>query len=173
MNVTFEKLISPNEEVARALTKWENDPDLAYRLRPNQDQYELERKFTVTLEEIAERLKYHTIYLIYLDGQLVGEMGYQVDPAHLFKKETGTAWVGIDIGEKIARGKGIGMLAMQHLENEIRAAGYKRIELGVFEFNTNAHKLYQKAGYVEIGRIPEFTFWQGSMWTDIRMEKYL
>ena len=34
-------------------------------------------------------------------------------------------------------------------------------------------KLYQKAGYQEICRIPDFTFWQGKMWQDIRMEKYV
>ena len=58
-------------------------------------------------------------------------------------------------------------------EEEIRKAGCKRIELGVFEFNEPAKKLYQKMGYAEIGRIPNFTFWQGKMWTDIRMEKYI
>jgi hypothetical protein len=28
-------------------------------------------------------------------------------------------------------------------------------------------------GYREIGRIDDFTYWQGKMWQDIRMEKYL
>jgi hypothetical protein len=32
---------------------------------------------------------------------------------------------------------------------------------------------YQKAGYREIGRIPDFTYWNDKMWQDIRMEKYL
>ena len=48
---------------------------------------------------------------------------------------------------------------LEYLENEIKLQGLSRIELGVFEFNTNAIKLYQKAGYKEIGRIPDFTFW--------------
>jgi RimJ/RimL family protein N-acetyltransferase len=47
------------------------------------------------------------------------------------------------------------------------------MELGVFEFNTHAIKLYEKTGFQEIGRIPDFTFWQGRMWQDIRMEKYV
>ena len=84
----------------------------------------------------------------------------------------GTAWISITIGEEIARGKGIGYQALQYLEQEIRKQGLKRIELGVFEFNTAAIKLYQRAGYREIGRIPDFTYWQGKMWQDIRMEKY-
>ena len=62
---------------------------------------------------------------------------------------------------------------MQYLEGEIRAQGLKRIELGVFEFNTNAIKLYRKLGYQEFARIANFTYWDRRMWQDIRMEKYL
>jgi len=62
---------------------------------------------------------------------------------------------------------------MGYLEEEIKAQGLKRIELGVFEFNTNAIKLYRKMGFEEIGRIDDFTYWDGRMWGDIRMEKYL
>lgn len=173
MNVHFITMTDPTPEIARAFTKWENSPALVHLTRPNQDQDDLEHNHIVSVEDLLERLKHDHIYLIYLDSQLVGEMGYQIDPQHLYKKEPGTAWIGITIGEDSARGKGLGSLAMKHLEDEIRNSSYKRIELGVFEFNTPAQRLYQKMGYIEIGRIPEFTFWQGKMWTDIRMEKYL
>jgi RimJ/RimL family protein N-acetyltransferase len=111
--------------------------------------------------------------LIYLGNELIGEMDFQVDPKHLYRKDVSSAWIGIVIGEEVGRGKGIGHLALQHLENEIRQQGLRRMELGVFEFNTNAIKLYQKAGYREIGRIPDFTYWQGKLWQDIRMEKVI
>jgi RimJ/RimL family protein N-acetyltransferase len=174
MNVHFTKLSDPaTPEIFSAFTKWENDPALVYLSRPNQSQADIERESEVDAFELDARLSTQRIYLIYLDGQLVGEMGYQIDPQHLYKKEPGTAWIGITIGEESARGKGIGLLAMTYLEDEIRSAGYKRIELGVFEFNTRAQKIYQKMGYTEIGRIPDFTFWQNKMWNDIRMEKYL
>lgn len=174
MNVHFTKLVDPvPDEVFSAFTKWENDPALVHLTRPNQSQADLEKVSEVDSLELDARLSYNIIYLIYLDGQLVGEMSYQVDPQHLYKKELGTAWIGITIGEESARGKGLGPLAMQYLEEEIRNAGFKRIELGVFEFNEPAQKLYQKMGYTEIGRIPNFTFWQNKMWTDIRMEKYI
>jgi len=62
---------------------------------------------------------------------------------------------------------------MGYHKSEIRLHGLKRIELGVFEFNENARRLYQKLGYKEIGRIPDFTYWNGKMWPDIRMEKEL
>ena len=62
---------------------------------------------------------------------------------------------------------------MEYLEAQVRDQGLKRIELGVFEFNSPAIGLYKKMGYKEIGRIKDFTFYQGEMWADIRMEKYL
>ncbi len=173
MNITFTKLIEPTPEIAEVVSKWENDPALIYLTRPNENEEALERRESVTVEHLTKRLEHHHIYLIYLNDQLVGEMSYQVDPPHLYKKETGTAWIGITIGEEIGRGKGIGYHALQYLEEQIKAQGLKRMELGVFEFNTNAIKLYQKLGYQEIGRIDNFTYWQGTMWQDIRMEKYL
>jgi RimJ/RimL family protein N-acetyltransferase len=173
VDIRFNRLADPTSEVASAFTKWENDPALVYLARPNASQEDLERKTVVTMEELQQRLEHTQTYLIYLEGQLVGEMSFQIDPQHLYKKEPGTAWIGITIGEESARGKGLGLLAMQHLEDEIRKAGCKRIELGVFEFNIPAQTLYQKMGYVKIGRIPDFTFWQDKRWADIRMEKYL
>ena len=62
---------------------------------------------------------------------------------------------------------------MQYLEAKIKKQGLNRIELGVFEFNTNVFKLYQKLGYNEIARIDGFTSWEDTMWQDIRMEKYI
>ena len=173
MNLEFEKLTQATPEIASAFTRWENDPALVHLTRPNQNQEDLDRKSTVSVDDLTQRLEHNHLYLIRMDGQLIGEMSYQIDPQHLFKKETGTAWIGITIGEKDGRGKGIGLTALRHLEAQIKQQGLKRIELGVFEFNTAACKLYQKAGYIEIGRIPDFTFWNNKMWTDIRMEKYI
>lgn len=173
MNIHFSRLTSPTVEIAATFTKWENDPTLVHLTRPNKNQDELTKTTAVTVDELQKRLEHGFLYLIYDHEELIGEMSYQIDPPHLYKKETGTAWIGVTIGEESTRGKGLGTLAMQHLEDEIRKAGYKRIELGVFEFNTAAQKLYQKMGYIEIGRIPNFTFWQDKMWTDIRMEKYI
>jgi len=173
MKITFTKLTTPISEMADLLNKWENDPALVPFIRPNSSQEDMEKQSPVTVEEMEKRLEHHEVYLIYADGQMVGEMNYQIDPAHLYKKVSGTAWIGINIGEESARGKGVGTQAMQYLEEQINAHGLQRIELGVFEFNTNAIKLYKKMGYQEIGRINNFTFWQNKMWQDIRMEKYL
>ena len=173
MDIQFEKLTQPNAETAGSISRWENDPALIHFIRPNRDQAALDKTETVTVKVLEERLQHSQMYLIFLQDQLVGAMDFQIDPKHLYKKDMRTAWIGIVIGEEIARGRGIGYLALQHLEKEISAQGLKRIELGVFEFNTHAIKLYRKAGYQEIGRIPDFTYWQGKLWQDIRMEKLM
>lgn len=173
MDIKFKKLIKPDTEVLEYLNKWENDAALIPLIRPNRNQEALEIREVLTAQDLEERLVHNHTFLIYQNGKLVGEMDYQIDPKHVYKKETGTAWIGIILGEEIARGKGIGQQALQYLEEEIRKQGLKRIELGVFEFNTSAIKLYQKAGYQEIGRLPDFTYWNDRMWQDIRMEKYL
>ncbi|MEH6993872.1 GNAT family N-acetyltransferase [Neobacillus drentensis] len=173
METKFIKLTDPDHKLVEVFNRWDNDPELIPLTRPNQNKAALERRDTMTLDNLKQRLDHHHIYLIYLDDQLVGEMNYMVDPGHLFKIEAGTAWIGITIGEDEGRGKGIGFQAIQFLEEEIKKDGLNRVELGVFEFNKQAQKLYKKLGYKEIGRIENFTFWQDKMWFDIRMEKYL
>jgi len=173
MDIKFRKLIEPTAEIAERFSLWENDANLIPFIRPNKDREALETREVVTVKELEQRLEHHQIYLIYLANQLVGEMDYQVDPRHLFKKEPGTAWIGIIIGEETARGKGIGQLALRYLEEQVKLQGLKRIELGVLEFNKQALRLYERLGYREIARIEDYSYWQDKMWTDIRMEKYL
>ncbi|SFJ68743.1 Protein N-acetyltransferase, RimJ/RimL family [Halobacillus dabanensis] len=173
MSVTFEKLTEPTREIAESYNQWENDPDLIPMIRPNKDKEAAGKRYTVTAENLRKRLQDHEVFLIYVEGVLVGEMNYIVNPGHLFDKRQDTAWIGITIGEPDGRGKGAGYQAMRFLEKEIAARGLKRIELGVFEFNETAHKLYRKLGYREVARIPDFTYKDGSMWADIRMEKHL
>ena len=173
MNIEFSKLASPTSEIAAFMDKWENDPELTPFIRPNPTEEDLTKRHPVTVESLRERLAHNHIYLIYADGQPVGEVNYQVDPPQLYKKETDTAWVGINIGEAWARGKGVGAQAMLFLEKQAKAQGLKRMELGVFEFNVRAIQLYVKLGYREIVRVGNFTCYQGKMWQDIRMEKYI
>jgi len=173
MVITFRKLITPDKKIASTLECWSNDPIITHLIRPNQNQNELEGFVPITVESLEKQLREFSIYLIYMDELLVGEMNFQADPIHLYKKEARTAWIGLVIGEESARGNGIGFLAMKYLEEIIRGQNFTRIELGVFEFNIRGIKLYEKLGYQEIGRIADFTYWRGKMWQDIRMEKLL
>jgi len=173
MKITFSKFTTPTPEIAAALNEWENDPALIPFIRPNPTEKDLENREILTVKSLQQRLKYNQMFFIYLDDRLVGEISFQLDPPHLYKKELGTAWIGITIGVESARGRGVGVRAMEYLEAQLRDQGLKRIELGVFEFNSPAIRLYKKMGFQEIGRIKDFTFYQGGMWEDIRMEKYL
>jgi len=173
LNIDFVKLTTPTPEIAAAFTRWETDPALIPLTHPNPNAEALLRTDTVSIDELEKRIVRKQIYLIHLQDQLIGAIDYQVNPTYLYKKDADTAWLGIVIGEETARGRGIGAQALRYIETQIKLAGIKRIELGVFEFNTRAIKLYQKVGYQEIGRINDFTYWQGKMWQDIRMEKYL
>jgi RimJ/RimL family protein N-acetyltransferase len=171
--IEYKELLQPTAEIAATINRWENDADLVPFIRPSATKEDLEKKVIVTEDEIQKRLQTHKIYLIYADGELVGELSYQIDPPHCLHRVSGTAWVGIYIGKKAARNRGIGFEAMRFMENAVRIKGLKRIELGVFEFNERARRLYLRLGYEEIGRIEGFTYWNGKMWQDIRMEKYL
>ncbi|TFJ92408.1 GNAT family N-acetyltransferase [Lentibacillus salicampi] len=171
--IQFAALSEPTPGILKTLNRWENDTALQALTRPVQSEVELTEPRQLTMNDLTDRLKHENIYLIYMDDQLIGEMSYMIDPGHLYKKEPGTAWIGIVIGETKGRGNGIGYDAMKYLEEQIKKNGIKRIELGVFAFNRRAHRIYQKLGYQEIGRIEDFTSWQGEMWPDIRMEKYL
>ncbi len=173
MDISIKELTNPSREIAGALERWSNDPSITYLIRPNQNQADLEKFISVTVNELKKRVEDVSTYLIYMEGQLVGEMNFQIDPDHLHKKDPGTAWIGLVIGEEFARGKGIGYQAIKYLEKRISDQDLSRIELGVFEFNHRAINLYTKLGYQEIGRLDNFTYWHGKMWQDIRMEKYL
>ncbi|MBQ6447435.1 MAG: GNAT family N-acetyltransferase [Bacillus sp. (in: Bacteria)] len=172
MKISFKKIGVPTDKLIASLNKWENDPKLVPLIHPCRNQDDIESYVLITKEEIKKRLTKYQMYEIYLGDILIGEMNYTVDPMHLYRKERGTAWIAITIGEEIARGRGVGSISLKYLEEEIKKQGLKRIELGVFEFNKNAHKLYQKLGYQEIGKNKQFTFYQDKMWDDIRMEKY-
>jgi hypothetical protein len=106
VDVKFRKLTEPTAEIAEYFTQWENDSTLIPFIRPNKEHQALEARETVTTQDLEQRLEHHQVYLIYLEERLIGEMDYQVDPKQVYKKETGTAWIGIIIGEEIVRGKG-------------------------------------------------------------------
>jgi RimJ/RimL family protein N-acetyltransferase len=105
------------------------------------------------------------------DGRVVGECSLQFDPPHRLTKEPMTAWFGILIGEPSARGRGLGGPFFTLLEDEAKRQGARQAELGVFEFNPHAIRLYERLGYERIGEIPTFTWWNGRFWADIRYRK--
>lgn len=176
MDIRFEKLNIKDDEQLNALVKWECDKDLYHLVIPVREK-EKALKY-VTYDILKKRfdedqLYASGIYFIYDGKKLVGSFSIQIDPDHLMKKITGTSWLGLTIGEKEYWGTGVAAEAMAYFEQVSISLGLKRVELGTFEFNTRAHNFYKKLGYVEIGRLKDFTYWNGRYWDDIRMEKIL
>jgi hypothetical protein len=77
MNIHFEELTVSTPEVAERMSKWENDPALIPLIRPDPNKEALLHREPVTVSKLAERLMHDHVYLICLEGQLVGEMNYQ------------------------------------------------------------------------------------------------
>jgi RimJ/RimL family protein N-acetyltransferase len=165
-----------NNEIIEAKNRWENDPKINHFTTPNFEEEPLKKRtFETTYIEnvMREEAGYSYDYLVFDDELLIGECNIMIDPNHLEKKVPGTGWVGLLIGEEKYRGKGIGRTIMEFLELECKNLDLVRIELGVFEFNKGALKLYEKMGYVQFAELDNFTFYNGKWHKDIRLEKSL
>ena len=60
-----------------------------------------------------------------------------------------------------------------HLEGLCRASGAKRIEIGIFAYNTASLSFFTRLGYQEFARRPERAFYDGELFDDIRLFKTL
>nr|WP_256371180.1 MULTISPECIES: GNAT family protein [unclassified Fusibacter] len=112
-------------------------------------------------------------FWIVVDGRKIGYVTYDVNPPHLLISSEESVWISICIGEKDSWGRGYAKEAMALLENEVKKAGYKRIELGVFSYNSRARSLYEKMNYQEFATIKKFTYYLDRWHDDIRMQKYV
>jgi RimJ/RimL family protein N-acetyltransferase len=82
-------------------------------------------------------------------------------------------WISILIGDKTYWGKGLSKILMHELEMSAKELGCDCIELGVFEYNDKAIKLYENMGYDRCCRVDKFVYHQGQWYDDIRMLKSL
>lgn len=77
----------------------------------------------------------------------------------------GTASVAIGIGERQQRGKGYGREAMRLLlDFAFNEMNLYRVGLTVFEYNTDAIKLYEQLGFVKEGSARQFMQRDGQRW---------
>lgn len=172
MDIVFKKF-TINDEIIRCLVKWYNDKEIFPYLHPN---FEEEEHIELTESDIKKTLidmEGKTRYTIYDENKPIGELAIIDNFPYLYKSTPKSAWVSICVGDKDYWGKGVAKTAMKFLEDECKANGYSRIELGVFEHNVKARNLYIKLGYKEINIYPHFTYYNGEWYADIRMEKYI
>lgn len=158
------------------LLEWENDISIRHLQFVSRSEEEF-NNLRITRESLVKRLNHFKetgkgfLWLIYYLGRPVGLLTAQIDAQPLLRKIPGTFWPSIVIGDSGARGKGLGKQAMKWCEELARENKCQRIEIGVFEFNKVAFNLYKSLGYREFARTENFTWWNGKMHADIRMEK--
>lgn len=176
--IALSSLTPDMEEAIRKLLIWENDESIRHLHLVTRSEEEF-KSLKVTNDELLEHVRKVPesdkafFWCIFYQNEPVGLLTAQLDPRQLLRQIPGTFWPSILIGEAAARGKGVGRQAMIWCEELARELGCSRIELGVFEFNHVARKLYESLGYVEFARIPDFTWWNGKLRNDIRLEKEL
>ena len=164
------------DEIIKKRLIWENDTEINHYTTPNFKEEVLPlRSYKEVYVDSRLRIdeKRMKDYLIFDDDLLVGECNIMMDPKLLFNKSKGSAWIGLVIGDASYRGRGLGRTVMNFLESECVKLNATRIELGVFEFNIRALKLYKKLGYNIIAYLDDFTFYNDKWHRDIRLEKLL
>lgn len=168
----FKQVTANDEALIKIMTSWYNDESIQHFIKPNFQEGPFEACTALRIKEsLLEKNKYY--YLAFDDDLPIGEVSITVDPEHLARKVPNTGWISILIGESSYRKKGYGTKLMAYIEKTARDLGLERIELGVFDFNSNAINFYQKLGYVPFHEFKDFTYWNGTWHSDIRMEKYL
>lgn len=155
------------------LCKWSNDPKIRPYAIPKFNMGVDEPFTPFELMVSAMQNDFKRIYMVY-DGEVpIGEFSIDMAFGRRVYNEPDTAWISLVIGEAGYRGKGVGKWIMTQIESECNQLGAKAIELGVFEYNHAAIKLYEGMGYDVIAEIPDFVYFQDMWYGDIRMLKRL
>ncbi len=166
--IEFKKTEKTIEHYEKKL-KWLSDKSINYLFTPQFVAKEITPPSLIEMMDSFSESEKVFNYMIYLDGEVVGDFHIDYDFDMLYKKVP-SAWIGITIGEESARGQGIGTYVMKFIEEHVKSRKINRIELGVFEFNEKAIAFYEKLGYKRIGEIKGFTYYDGSYHSDFRYE---
>ncbi len=160
------------------LVRWGNDSSIRHLFQSFASEEQSQERLGLDVPLMQRLLRKaltrgKRVQLVEWESEVVGQVTLEMDPLIVVGAEPGTAWLGIVIGEKKARGQGLGRVAMLHLQDYAKTLGAKRAQIGVFEFNTRALGLYLSLGYIERTRIPNTTWWKGQRWQGIRLDKQL
>jgi RimJ/RimL family protein N-acetyltransferase len=103
--------------------------------------------------------------VIEVDGVVIGDCQLM-----FFSEDHRHCMIGITIGDREYWGKGYGEDTMRVLlDYAFDHLNMHRVQLGVFETNERAQRLYKKLGFVEEGRDRELIFKEGRYIDNIRM----
>ncbi len=177
MSVELKPYDYDSTELLALQLKWDNDFSIRHLYQYHPDEASYQKPFTA--DDLLQRWAYEKAlpnvqrYSLHINGRIIGETSFSLGHQCCEGQNPKTAWLSILIGELAAQGKGYGFAAMNAIEKKIIERGATRIELGVFDFNQRAKKLYEKLGYKSLRVIPNFTWWQNRLWSDHRLYKDL
>jgi diamine N-acetyltransferase len=151
-----------------SLARWINDPEvrrgLAYRGLVNDD---AELKWYEEVTEAARAPRpTAVIFAVHdaADGELVGTCGIEGIDHHFARAE-----LGIFVGRR--RGTGIGTDATRlALDWAFTILGLRNVMLETYEFNEQARRAYERAGFRVIGRRRDAVLAMGRRWDSLLMD---
>lgn len=150
------------------LARWINDPEvrrgLAYRGLANED---AELKWYEEMTESGRQPRPSAVgFAVHdaVDGELVGVCGIEGIDHHFSRAE-----LGIFLGRR--RGIGIGTDATRlALDWAFNMLGLRNVMLETYEFNEQARRAYERAGFRAIGRRRDAVSVMGRRWDSILMD---
>ena len=149
---------------------------MEYRKNTNSETYFLLRypeEVTFSIEEAKNFLKGYVedekalLMLVFVDGEIAGSIGIRAVSNMIKLKHR--ANFGVMVRKKYWN-LGIGSLLISRMLQIAKDTGYEQVELGVFENNENAIRLYRKFGFEEWGRFRRaFKLKNGNYYDEIIM----
>lgn len=177
MNITYRDADLASKEDCTLLARWYNDPEIKHLYSLFPDEGSFSRDFTPDdFHRMGQRPTTHgpsPNLLILADGVPIGQATLEPDTPKLLTKTKHTAWLALVIGEGRMRRCGLGTRVTADLEALAVEMGIERVEIGVFEYNTRALRFFTGLGYTEFERSPGRVWWDGTMWSEIRLLKTL
>lgn len=128
---------------------------VSYMLSKFQSEYAIEKQIT------KESYQY---YLISDENSYLGYIS--------IKKEKNALFLSKIYISKIFRGKGIGKIAMNFIDNQATKLNCQKIYLTVNKYNTNSIKAYEKIGFIKTEELI-INIGNGYVMDDYKMEKHL
>lgn len=143
---------------------WVNDPETRpYHNRAVSESLSEEIEW---IQGLAKRKHNNLVWMIVSDdGTRIGNMGL-----HNISWKDGTAVTGAIFGAEKHRNKGIGTLAkMALLNHAFNVLNLRMILSEAVGFNLRSINYSLKCGYIKIGAIPDWIFWEGQYYDHVML----
>jgi RimJ/RimL family protein N-acetyltransferase len=177
MKTTFRDVNLDSMEDCELLAHWYNDPETKhlYSRFTNEETYakNFTPEYFQRIGQIQRAGGPHRDLMVLAGGTPVGIASFETDTPKLLTKTPHTAWIALMIGDRRLRQCGMGTRIAAHLEALASDSGAERIEIGVFEYNEPALRFFTRLGYAEFKRRPKRAWWNGQLWSEVRLLKTL